>query len=475
MSRIYLDSNVYSKLRNNQSEQYQTLNKFLDQYKENLSFFFSIAHIRDKKNDVSDLKFADFAFIESFTEDNYLAYHPTEKGSSFYLATPQTVFKDDMNDDFNVRSVFDLFTPSEEDDPLLKSVKSLLGQLVDLPLYDNIDLEGIPQDQKAVISKIFPFNKSTLTMREMMTSQIELYEDMMTNHETYKNLRKMVDEGFNNGRFTLNNSDIDFNLAFKDSAFKKSFFEYVRDSLNKKPDEKIPVYDFYMQAYHCLDLLGISKDKITRKNNYNNLMNDAMHSYFAQYCDYYVTEDKRALSKSEALYNQFEIQTKTLSVDEFIQILPQIGASTDETITIFSDKLAKDIEESVRSEKMDTDFGYQCYLDIKHIYFNFFDVLMEVKENDAFHYLLRQRPQHHLSVPNFRERGMILDRCLKMFGEDLYKKDLFDFEKEIEEMKNDTWDGRYWKIGSLLISLVRHHTLKDFCLIVSPFPSKETN
>jgi hypothetical protein len=230
-----------------------------------------------------------------------------------------------------------------------------------------------------------------------------------------------------------------------------------------------------MHAYHCLDLLGISKDKITRKNNYNNLMNDAMHSYFAQYCDYYVSEDKRALSKSEAIYNQFEIQTKTLSVDEFIQILPQIGASTDETITIFSDKLAKDIEESVRLEKMDTDFGYQCYLDIRHIYFNFFDVLMEVKENDAFHYLLRQRPQHHLSAPNFRERGMILDRCLKMFGEDLYKKDLFDFEKEIEEMKNDTWDGRYWKIGSLLISLVRHHALKDFCLIVSPFPSKETN
>jgi hypothetical protein len=472
MSRIYFDSNVYSKLRNNQTEQYKLLNKLLDEYKDNLTFFFSIAHIRDKKNDISEHKFADFKFIESFTNDNYVAYHPIEKRTTFYLATPKMVFDDDQNDDFNVRSVFDLFTPSDEDEPMVRSVKSLMKGFVDLPIYHNIDLAGIPEEQKVVVSKLFPTDKPVLTMRDMMTGQIELYEEMITNHQIYKDLRKMVDEGFNNGRFTLNNNEIDFNQAFKDSAFNKSFFEYVRDSLNKKPDENIPVYDFYMQSYHCLDLLGISKDKISKKNNYNNLLNDGMHSYFAQYCDYYVSEDKKSLSKSRALYEQFEIQTKTLTVEEFIKILPAIGISTEENLAFFSDKLAKDIEECSRTEKSPTDFGHQCYLKINHTYLNFFDVLMEVKENDVYHFLLRQGPKHHLSMPNFREKGAIVDRCMKVFGPDIYQKSYFDFEKELEEMRNDPWEGRYWKIGSLLVSLVKHHALKDLCLIFSPFPSK---
>ncbi|WP_127132493.1 hypothetical protein [Pseudoflavitalea rhizosphaerae] len=472
MSRIYFDSNVYSKLRNNQTNQYKLLNKLLNQYKDNLSFFFSIAHIRDKKRDISEHKFADFKFIESFTKDNYIAYHPLEKRTTFYLATPKMVFDDDQDDDFNVRSVFDLFTPSDDDEPMVRSVKSLMNRFVDLPMYENIDLVEVPEEQKAVLSKIFPTDKPILTMKDMMTAQIELYEEMITNHQLYKKLRWMVDEGINNGRFTLNNSEVDFNLAFKDSVFKKSFFEFVRDSLNKKPNENIPVYDFYIQAYHCLDLLGISKDEISRKNNYNNLLNDGIHSYFAQYCDYYVSEDKKSLAKSRALYEQFEIQTKILTVDDFIEALPAIGVSTDENLAFFSDKLAKDIEECSKNEKLPTDLGHQCYLELNHTYLNFFDVLMEVKENDVYHFLLRQRPKHNLSTPNFREKGAIIDRCMTILGPDIYQKGYFNFEKESEEIRNDAWEGRYWKIGSLLVSLVKHHALKDLCLILSPFPSK---
>ena len=67
MSRIYFDSNVYSNLRNNTTALYCELNDLLKIYKDNLTFFFSHAHIRDKKKDLSDYKFLDFAFIETFT------------------------------------------------------------------------------------------------------------------------------------------------------------------------------------------------------------------------------------------------------------------------------------------------------------------------------------------------------------------------------------------------------------------------
>jgi hypothetical protein len=88
MARIYFDSNVFSKLRNNNIEKYKTLNEVLKKYKDNLVFVFSHAHLRDKVNDLTDYKYLDFEFMQEFVIDNYLSYHLLEKYTSFYLATP---------------------------------------------------------------------------------------------------------------------------------------------------------------------------------------------------------------------------------------------------------------------------------------------------------------------------------------------------------------------------------------------------
>src|SRR5690242_18927089 len=118
------------------------------------------------------------------------------------------------------------------------------------------------------------------------------------------------------------NDKRDFNIAFADSVFQKTFVDLVKDSIRKKADEQILYYDFYSQAYHSLDLLGISKDQITKKNNYSNLLNGGLHSYYARYCDYFVTSDSSSKEKSEALYDLFQVHTKVVSVEEFIHLLP---------------------------------------------------------------------------------------------------------------------------------------------------------
>jgi len=75
MTRIYFDSNVYSNLRRNEKQEYQLLNHLINRYRHSLTFFFSDAHVRDKKRDTSSIKYQDFDFIESLTKDNYLSYH----------------------------------------------------------------------------------------------------------------------------------------------------------------------------------------------------------------------------------------------------------------------------------------------------------------------------------------------------------------------------------------------------------------
>lgn len=128
-------------------------------------FFFSLAHVRDKKNDTSEKKIADFEFMETLTKDKYLAYHPIEKRTSHYLAAPIMVFNDDKDDNFDIRSVLDLFTPSDADEPILKSAKALMSHLVDIPLTNEIDLTIVPDEQKEMLSKFFPVNKSSVTWK----------------------------------------------------------------------------------------------------------------------------------------------------------------------------------------------------------------------------------------------------------------------------------------------------------------------
>lgn len=396
MSRIYFDSNIYSYLRANSQPLYQQLNELLSLYKTNLTFFFSHAHIRDKKKDSTQHKFADFTFMESFTQDNYLSYHILRKNTSQYLATPLMAFNDEK--DFG-----------------------------------------------------------------------EEYLQYTPDTQAYKDVRKLIDEGINNGKFSLNsNNKLNFNEALKDSVLQKTFIEFVSDSTIKNEKGQALYYDFYSVAYHSLDLLGIKKDKLNDKNGYANLLNDGLHSYYARYCDYLITADDNLRKKSKALYSLFDVHTMVLSVEEFINLLPSIGRSTDENVFIFFEKLSSDIRETERTQTRIEDNREASALLIKNKYFNFFDFIMEVKEDGFTHYILRKLPDNILSAPNYREKGMIIDRCIPVLGYDLMQKGTFNFAKEVEEIENNTWLGRVWKVGSVVIFLQRNKALNEFCMMISP-------
>src|SRR6202007_2999703 len=98
------DHNIFSELKKNNTPKFQKLNESIIKYKKNLAFCFSHAHIRDKRNDTTNLKYQDFNFIETIVGNNYLSYHGLDKRSSFYLATPTEVFNDEP---VNENPIFD--------------------------------------------------------------------------------------------------------------------------------------------------------------------------------------------------------------------------------------------------------------------------------------------------------------------------------------------------------------------------------
>lgn len=64
--------------------------------------------------------------------------------------------------------------------------------------------------------------------------------------------------------------------------------------------------------FELLDLLGYWKDKETERSNQARLW-DSQHAYFASYCDYFISNDKRTRYKAEVVYDIFNVDTKIIS------------------------------------------------------------------------------------------------------------------------------------------------------------------
>jgi hypothetical protein len=288
---------------------------------------------------------------------------------------------------------------------------------------------------------------------------------------SYKELRSLIEKGGKNVKYSIGDEVYILNDLFKDGIIQDKFIDFIKASLHHKDKKNIPYYDFYLHSYNVLDILGFSKDKLNKKNSFNNVFNDSLHSYYAKYCDYFITEDEGLRKKSSLLYKKYEVSTKVLSVEEFLELIDSIGEATENNLIQFFKKLSNDlISGTLVSNTSESDFNIY---EIKSSgrYFNFFDSLMVLKSQknqDTFIFLKKEK-KNYLSEPNYKECGLITNRMLKILHEDLAGKGKFDFESEIKEMISNGWNGRYWEIGDTKINLQINEGTREFCVQIGPF------
>ena len=72
-----------------------------------------------------------------------------------------------------------------------------------------------------------------------------------------------------------------------------------------------------------LDFVGYGSDKLTEKNQYDNLFNDALHCFYGAHCDFFITADKKTYKKTKAVYQSENISTQVMKPKEFIDFLTQ--------------------------------------------------------------------------------------------------------------------------------------------------------
>ncbi|WP_243472495.1 hypothetical protein [Winogradskyella sp. MH6] len=469
MVRIYFDKQIFSNLFKKDKTKYV---KLLDKIRNQRSslFVFSHAHLLDLKSDKTDIKYSELDFIESIVGDNYLSYHAIEKRTSCYLATPNMAFKDveheDDNIDFASLLEFDTTDLNDEDKQKVEKAKKLLTEpILDFNFSGLIDADSEVLD---TVSKILPFGKDPMSMIDWSEHMMSLVTKMKDDNKVWKGLRNITDTHFNNGKFTINYDEIDFNDELENSELKKTFTQFVNDNLNPNGTTEVTKYDFFVNAYCTLDLLGISKEP-SKKFKFNNMMNDALHSYYGAYTDCVVSEDLAFLKKTRALYRLLGIETKVLHIDEFINSFDFIVEKEASDVSTFIQLLKNDLNNSLiinSHQSLDRDRKTETIKPV-HTYLGFFNRIDKIIE-DGKQYLYFYRVTYNYSYFKFyREYELVINNAFRIFGDDINFKGKFDWEKELELMRSDKWIGREWNFEDVNFKIENNQGSKEFSLLIS--------
>jgi hypothetical protein len=475
MKRIYFDKQIFSFLFKGVTPFYEKLLLNLQLYKKSLLFCYSHAHLLDLKNDKTDIKYAELEFMETLVCDNYLSYDTSEKRTSCYLVKPREAFVDiDIEDEpisFSNLFDIDLSSATEEQREQIAKAKDLFtNQKID---FGFSQISNLPEELSEPLRKVLPIGIPSMTLIEWTEHFMEMLKSMENDKTVYKGLRNVIDKHINNGKFTVDFESIDFNDELKNSAIQKSFIEYVNGNLNPNGDKEISDYDFFVNAYFTLDLLGISKEP-SKTVKFRTVMNDGIHSYYGAYCDYVVSDDNGFLKKTKAMYKLLNIHTQVLHIDEFKNSLKLIADTDEESISTFFNLLVNDLKNGiVLNSKPSLKYNrYTITIKPYHNYLGYFNVIDSIKEDNQDYIFLSRNTNNYSYFSFFREYQGVINKALKLFGTDYYFKGEFEWDKEIQEIKENTWNGRFWKFDGFTILIELNKGTGKLSLLITTNENK---
>lgn len=102
-------------------------------------------------------------------------------------------------------------------------------------------------------------------------------------------------------------------LDAKIAGYGMSCVDMIEKGVELHPDGKsFSLHNRFGGMFELLDMLGYWTDKTTATSNVARLW-DSSHCYFASFCDYFVSDDKRTRNKAKVVYGLYRIDTKVVS------------------------------------------------------------------------------------------------------------------------------------------------------------------
>ena len=410
MKSIYLDWNVFSHLN-----EHPDLKEVIMENKERFVFPYSPAHFLDFMKSLDNVH--PNVYLEKelslFTQicSRYLLQYDTDKNCAVaYQNTPDQFF-DEICSNEGLKKVFvsQDYGGFSQNDLVRNSISRAILSIPD------------PKALVTIIPDIIDFDLPSA------------FQELMSNHKIADFIR--LKSPISNLKEKISSVDpkdaikaIDNTIKNQDSKLSfKTLLDYML-SVNQINGHQNEMNEFTTE-YLAIDLLGYRSDK---QRSLANISTDAMHAYFASYCDYFVSDDKRCRAKAQAIYDTHGYTTKIINTEEFVHVL-KTELYLESDINTF-DKIAQ-----VLMERKQYDPSKECKLYTENLYFHaltFFNQIGYLYLTDYSRgLLLFFRSIERRRIVYFQELDFLIDFLKDLGGDKLLSGRISELNKAVVEKK----------------------------------------
>ncbi|MEJ8844871.1 hypothetical protein WG954_20920 [Lacibacter sp. H375] len=327
MTKLYLDWNVITTLRQPENllsqddiHTFNTLGAIINSSSENLIIPYSNAHLNDllksyKKGERKRVA-ESLQFISILTKDVCLTQYWNDENAKWHQRNPEEYFQDliDNGEDVDMTSLDTILEPLKE-----YGLGAIFDTFKQLPHDINFD-----EIEKYNPNFLLFFKKAKLenSIYAVMEDFIGLTNEMKTNPTVYNELRNLfktaipLDSSIHNVDNVIEMLDNTLPKTMLNKSFTQLYLENDKTETSKNKD-----YSKIIGTFMQLDFVGYGSDKLTEKNQYDNLFNDSLHCFYAAHCDYFVTSDKKIYKKAKAVFQNEKINTRVMKPKEFIDFV----------------------------------------------------------------------------------------------------------------------------------------------------------
>jgi len=328
MIRIYCDSNVYRLLKPSSNQYNQIVFDYFQNIKQNAVMAFSEAHLDDLRTSVEAYRNEDLELMEKYTDNFFIQYNQISKEWDCLLATPQEAYNSQnyVAYDKALTSPFDFRNLIVDlgDFPGKEQICEIMDTFLQTPLatLGHADMSMVSDDRnKLLMDRMVPGYNSDITIGAFMQNMQPYLSKLLRDWREMDELRGHVTSYLNTEDYNYKNWGLAFNEQLEKTTVGKKFTEILR--LMSSSNDKQDYWLQFQYAYSMLEMFGITEERAGNKRKRNNLMDlskDCVHAFNAMSCDYFITNDKGLLVKSQILYHIFQVaNTQIVKVDELDQ------------------------------------------------------------------------------------------------------------------------------------------------------------
>ncbi|MFH6984344.1 hypothetical protein [Marinoscillum luteum] len=459
MQRIYFDWNIFSSLKQlkEKSEPYKTIFSIINKNKDKLIFPYSPAHLNDlnrsfnKSEKAKKLTYDDLDFLGNLSGNLCFCEDYKTKTVSPMVRSPRDYFDEQQEqqgiDYFDFENLF-----LEEDDPAIQKMwQALISLLKSMPSgIDLTQINELPPEYKKV-QDLFELTKKENNFLNFMKDISKVlrnpgeYSDVYR-YSTNASIKQMkVDTNPENWGDPFDYLDNVLAKAKVGKTFREMMDSTLKQTSKGKPGSR---FDHFVNYYISLDTFGFHRD-----SKLPNLIDDATHSYYGAYCDYFVSNDKRTCAKAKAVYEQMNISTKVCDAKTFPSEFYKLNYIQKDTAKSIFEEIAEVIENSlILLNTVDDELNPSSVHKIDQPVLGFFDRLQITDYGDKLAIYLYKKKSNYSNFMFWIELESLVNKVVAELGVDNQNRDRF-CEEDREELNNQNWKGRTWGNQDKFMSL----------------------